>query len=240
MLGWLSPSKEGSALKNVPSSASVISAIVPQFIKIVPPKSESAYKAKVDVLLDLERKKDRLVDQLRESFTANSNVDQTTVDQLCGDLDKELRMVIVAYMKPITDAAINLAKARVRDLIPRDISEIGVSIPVRPETKLEEFIERKRRAISAQLMQSLENYHFSWYAEDITVFLDHELQPWIEQVRTMNTTLSRRWSSTMYVYVFVMPVVIAIAAGNSSSYAYTLAINLTRHIPSLYLSFPTF
>ena len=214
MLGWLSPSKEGNPLKSVPSSASVISAIVPQFIKVVPPKSESSYKAKVDVLLDLERKKDGLVNQLRESFIANSSVEQSTVDSLCSDLDKELRMVIVAYMKPITDAAINLAKARVRDLLPRDISEIGISLPVRPETKLDEFIERKQRAISAQLMQSLENYHFSWYTEDITVFLDHEIQPWIEKVQKLNTTLSRRWSSKMYVYVFVMPVVIAIAAGD--------------------------
>ena len=215
MLGWLSPSKEGSTLKSVPSSASVINSIVPQYIKVVPPKSESSYKAKVDVLLDLERKKDRLVDQLRESFTANSNVDQSTVDSLCSDLDKELRMVIVAYMKPITDAAINLAKARVRDLLPRNISEIGISLPVRPETKLEEGIERKRRAITAQLMQSLENYHFSWYAEEVTVFLDQEIQPWIEQVRTMNTTLSRRWSGKLYMYVFVLPVMIAIAAGDS-------------------------
>ena len=110
-MNWLGGSSSSSE-KVLPTAESVIEAIVPQFIRVVPPKAESSFKSKQDVLMELERKKDKLVDQLRESFAGSKAVDEDTAELLCSELNNELRMVIVAYMKPITDAATSLAKAR--------------------------------------------------------------------------------------------------------------------------------
>ena len=111
MLSWLGGGSSGNE-KSLPTAESVIEAIVPQFIRVVPPKAESSFKSKLEVMADLDRKKDKLVEQLRESFAGSTAVDNDTAEQLCAALDKELCMVIVAYMKPITDAATSLAKAR--------------------------------------------------------------------------------------------------------------------------------
>jgi len=187
-----------------------VEVLVPQFIKSIPPKSESALKAKSDVLVALDRRRDKLREQLRQSLTDND--DHATTDLVCNELDVELKKIIAAYVKPISDAALSVAKSKVPDVIPRDPSDIGIPLPIRLETKLEEAIEKKRRVTAAQLMKSVENYHFSWYMEDKSIGFESAIDAWANNVRSLNKTLCKRWRASTYFLALIIPVVVSVIA----------------------------
>ena len=184
--------------------------LVPQFIKSIPPKSESALKAKVDVCVALDRRREKLREQLRKSLADNDDV--TTTEKVCNELDVELKKIIAAYIKPITDAALSVAKSKVPDVIPRDPTDIGIPLPIRLETKLEEAIEKKRRVTAAQLMKSVENYHFSWYMEDKSIGFELAMDTWANNVRSLNKTLCKRWRTSTYFLALIVPVVVSVVA----------------------------
>ena len=186
-----------------------VEVLVPQFIKSIPPKSESALKARSDVIKALARRSEKLREQLRKSLPDD---DITTAEKVCNELDSELKKIIAAYVKPITDAALSVAKSKIPDVIPRDASDIGVPLPIRIESKLEEAIEKKRRVIAAQLMKSVENYHFSWYMDDKSVGFESAIDAWATNVRQTNKTLCRRWRASTYFLALVIPVVISVIA----------------------------
>ena len=186
-----------------------VEVLVPQFIKSIAPKSESALKARSDVLLALARRRDKLREQLRKSLPDD---DISTAEKVCNELDLELKKIIAAYVKPITDAALSVAKSKLSDVIPRDPLDVGVPLPIRNESKLEEMIEKKRRLTAAQLMKSVENYHFSWYMDDKSVGFESAMDACANNVRQVNKTLCKRWRASTYFLALVIPVVVSVIA----------------------------
>ena len=69
------PEMQQEQVANKPSGSTnpdiILSAIVPQFMKTVPTKSDGGLRPKSEVVADLEKKRDRLRDKLRAGFEVN-------------------------------------------------------------------------------------------------------------------------------------------------------------------------
>ena len=183
--------------------------LVPQFIRSLAPKQESALKAKSDVIMGLERRREKLREQVRKAkaaalaATGGGGDEAAAAEQMVSDLDAELKRVVSAYVKPIVDAATTLAKAKVNSVVPKDVEDLGVPLPIRSDQKLEEAIEKKRRAVAAQLMKfpQLMNYHYTWYMSDKTVGFDAAMAEWAARVRRCWFAFDRVYHAVLFLNV---------------------------------------
>ena len=100
----------------------IVGALIPQFIKSIPPKTESATKNKVEVQRELIKRKDRVRDKLRSGFEKNKVVAGDHVNELCSKLDRELTAVINAYVKSITEVASKNAREMFCTIVPKGMN----------------------------------------------------------------------------------------------------------------------
>ena len=162
----------------------ILTAIVPQFIKSIPAKADGGMRPKLEVLADLEKKRDRLRDKLRAGFEKNKVVADSHVEEVCEKLDEELNSIIEAYARSVSEASLKYANNTIKEVIPRDPGEVGISLPALSEAKLEEALVQKRRDINAQLLKQVEGkYHSSWYVDNDGLNLEQELDIFAQHVR---------------------------------------------------------
>ena len=123
VLSWVSGNSDKSKDHDAPPSPadpqSIVGAIITQYIKSVPPKSESATKNKPEVQRELEKRKDKVRDKLRSGFDKNKVVAGDHVNELCSKLDRELTAVINAYVKSITEVANKTARDVISTILPK-------------------------------------------------------------------------------------------------------------------------
>ena len=171
----------------------IVTAIVPTFIKSIPPKSESGTKTKPDVQQELERRKIAVLEKLRNGFQKNKVVADHHVDELCTKLDKELNNVIQAYLKSVTDAACKSAREIMTTVIPQEPQQISISLPAL-DKKLEAAIKRKKQQVQEDLIKQMDKFHITWYGDEILVVLGKEMDKWGETVYERSKELAKYWT----------------------------------------------
>jgi hypothetical protein len=185
-------------------------AIVPSFIKSIPPKMESAMRVKADVHKELERKKDSVRDRLKSGFGKNNIVADEDIEEMCTKLDQELTNVIEAYLKTITDGGCKAAKDALSTVIPTKPADVGVSLPIASQNKLDDAIERKKAAVKADLIQQVGGFHASWYEPVVATVLEEELDRWGETVRERSKELANSWWRRAPLFVLlIVPVAVS-------------------------------
>ena len=161
----------------------ILSAIVPQFVKSMPPKSESGKQPKSDLKIELGKRCDRLCQKLRAGFEKNKVVDDHHINEVCSRLRDELEVVVEAYFKSITESAVKLAREKMKEVVPKDPGEVGISLPALSNAKLEDAIEKKRRSVLSQFTKQVEKFDASWYINDESVEFVKTLDIWASCVR---------------------------------------------------------
>ena len=196
-LSFLGGSSSAEKNKEPPSPSvdpsTIVNAIVPTFIKSIPPKSESGFKSKSDVQQELERKKKSVLEKLRNGFQKNKVVADHHIDELCIKLDKELNNVIQAYLKSVSDAACKSAKEIMITVIPQEPQQISISLPA-GEKKVEAAIKRKKQQVQEELTKQMDKFHVTWYGEEIFVIVGKEMDKWGETVHTRSKELAKYWT----------------------------------------------
>jgi hypothetical protein len=184
--------KGAASPADIPTAGSVITAVVPQFIRTIPPKAESAGKPKEDVRSTLEKRRDKVVGQLKSTLEKGGAVDEATIDDICSKLSHELTLVTKAYLKAVTDAGAAIARLKITDAIPKEVDELGQRLPIHSNVKLEEAIAKKRNEVIETLANHVEAYHYSWYIDDESVGFNRDFDAWADLVRGERVVLGDR------------------------------------------------
>lgn len=164
------------------SSEEIIGSVTNEFLTTLPPAEESSICSKNKVISDLQLKKDILIAQER-SFAADNFFSESEIDDVCIILDSQLTDIILEYVTPIIEAAKNIAKIKIKEIIPLDPGDIGVALPTLSRKILEKAIEKKKEEIALLMVKDIEEYHFSWYTEDDAIGFDEVIDAWANTVR---------------------------------------------------------
>ena len=184
----LSSTQSSSTLDSTtipPTPEKVISVIIPQFIKYLPPRSVSALKPKNEVIEELQKKKERLCNQIDKEFTTNEVITRPELITLINSLGIEADLVIKAYIKAVGDAAIKQAKTYIHDIILPLTSDNSLFNGIRNKYALNKLINEKKTQVTNHLISLVTTHHSSWYISEHDIGFEMEFDVWANTVNGM-------------------------------------------------------
>lgn len=158
-------------------SPAEVDSAVEEFREELSPASECSCQPVDDVVRELQLMKDSFIASFR---------DKGGKEEHCAALDIEIGAMIHGHLEKISSAAINIARMKIREVIPNDPSDAGVALPPVSKAGLEAALKEKKHKIGIQMvemMKEIEGYHYSWYTVDCTPDFDAQFETWAATVR---------------------------------------------------------
>lgn len=183
-----SPKRRSSSRLRSRSSKSlkqITSTVTEEFLHQIPPASDSSIRSKVDVISALQLRKDTMIAILRASDTLSS---ESFADDVCIELDLELTALIEQYITPISEAAKNMAKTKIKYYIPTDPNDIGIALPTLSRKYLDRVIEKKKGEVASQMASEMADFHITWYFDDESLGFENLINCWADTVRGNQNT----------------------------------------------------